>query len=85
MTSPSKANVAGFVLGQLEFGFTLANIAANLKSQSVKHLRRRKRNAAAIATDVRRLTALVESSDSRTEILARCSELEQLLSKVAAA
>jgi hypothetical protein len=85
MISPSKPDLAGFVRGQLDFGFTLANIADNLESQSAEHVRRRKRKAAAIAVDVRRLTPLLESSDLRTEILTRCSELEERLSKAAAA
>ena len=77
--SPSK-NLEGYLKAELELGLTLADIAVHQDLPSDEHFGRRKRKAETAASTIHRWKHLLRNNEAKTEILTRCSELEQLIS-----
>jgi hypothetical protein len=77
-TSPER--LEDFLKAELDFGLTLADMAAHQDPQSSEHFGRRKRNAETAVSTIHGLKHLLGNNRAKAEILTRCSELERLIS-----
>ena len=78
----SPQNLEGYLKAELDFGWTLADMAARQDPQSGEHFGRRKRKAEAAVSTVHRFKHLLGDNRAKAELLARCSELEDLISSL---
>jgi hypothetical protein len=75
----SPQHLEDFLRAELDFGLTLADMAAHQDPQAGEHFARRKRNAETAVSTIHGLMHLLGNNRAKAEIQMRCSELERLL------